>query len=176
MLCKHCLFSITKISLCYRDYFKENLIGRLRLLKLFTKTNRNSRTGCPWLMRKLCFHLLLSQQSLVHTSIIYLFIYSWKESITFWVISLHWQWFSTSLGSRGWVYRLLMNRESLITFVFEFRLLLSSRHKLIRWLSRSTRMARLSVADCFQHIWRGQTESNHCFVCQINIWDVIQPD
>lgn len=49
------LFSITKILVCYQHSFRENLLGRLRLLKLFTKTNRSSRTGFLWPVRKLCF-------------------------------------------------------------------------------------------------------------------------
>lgn len=62
------------------------------------------------------------------------------------------------------------------TFVCGCRYLLLPQHKLIRWISRSTGMATSSVADCLQHVWRGRTESDNCFVCQINIWAGVQPD
>lgn len=69
------LFSIIKILVCINTV----LGRRLKLLKLLTETNGNSRTGFLWPVRKLCFHLLLRQKAFVCMYN----IYSWKKSVLF---------------------------------------------------------------------------------------------
>lgn len=67
-----------------------------------------------------------------------------------------------------------MNRESSLSF-FEFSVLPLFRHKLFRWLYRCARVARVISGRLLSSYLKG-TRMDQAIVCQINIWEVIQPD